>query len=414
MSYPINFWYGIPKNYINEYRITEAAQAGFNIIECRYDTETNKQVLKWCETHGLKAYLWDDRMYKAIAGEDGWERYLDSMIDEYKDFPALDRYFIKDEPVGTQFPMLERIASYLHEHDKKHGFYINLLPIHAMPEGETYEEHVEDFINMTHPTLLSYDHYCMKKIEADSIETKENEAFFEACVSDECRKRNNTEGIIYKELTTGGYFENLEFIRNKANKYSIDWMIIILLSEHWHYRKLCEAEIRFEVFTALAYGSSQLSYFTYWTPGTAHTEPWSYHHAIISADGEKDENYYIVSRINNEIQTLMQAVGNSKNLEVFHVGSETDPLCKNFTNFEDVRHIGGGKFVAGFFEDGKFILANKDFHFAAYAEISLGNKKLLQKYSKSRKVWENISQNSDCTVFIGAGDGELFRVVDTL
>lgn len=411
MAYPINFWYGIPKQYINEYRIIEAAQAGFNIIECRYDTETNKQVLKWCERHGLKAYLWDDRMYTAIAGKDGWESSLDSMINEYKDFPALDRYFIKDEPVGSQFQMLQRISSYLYEHDKKHGFYINLLPIHAMPEGETYEEHVENFINMTHPTLLSYDHYCMKKIQVDSIESNDDKEFYEACVSDECRKRNNTENAIYKELTTDRYFENLEFIRNKANKYSISWMIIILLAEHWHYRKLRESEIRFEVFTALAYGTSQISYFTYWTPGSAHTEPWSYHHAIISSDGEKEENYYIVSRINKEIDALMQAIGQSENLDVFHVGEETDHLCKKFEGYENVKQIRGGRFVVGFFENAKFILSNKDFHSGTHAKISLDNENILQKYSKSRKVWENISSSSECTVFIGSGDGELFRVI---
>ena len=66
MSFPINFWYGIRPDFISRERLCEAKEAGFNIIECRYDTKTNKMVLKWCHELGLKAYLWDDRIKDAI------------------------------------------------------------------------------------------------------------------------------------------------------------------------------------------------------------------------------------------------------------------------------------------------------------------------------------------------------------
>ncbi len=410
MSYPINFWYGIPKEFISRERIEEAAAAGFNIIECRYDTETNKKVLNWCEDLGIKAYLWDDRMSAAIREDEGWQSSLDEMIEDYKNYPALDRYFIKDEPVGAQFPMLQRISGYLSEHDKNHGFYINLLPIHAMPPEETYEEHVEKFLDMIKPSLLSYDHYCMGKKEIPSYPADTTLPFFEARVSEECRERNHTEHVLYAEETTSGYFNNLEFIRKKARERNIDWMIIILLSEHWHYRQLTEPEIRWEVFTALAYGSSQLSYFTYWTPGLSHNEPWSYHHALISSDGKKDENYYIVQRINKEIQSIMSETDSSRSLEVFHIGDEKDTMTVPFRPCYGISGIDGGNFVVGFFESGKMILVNKDFHSCAYAKIKTDPGKKLEKFSKSRKVWDTIPCSGEYAIPLSAGDGELFRI----
>ncbi len=411
MTYPINFWYGIPKAFISRERLAEAAEAGFTIIECRYDTETNKQVLSFCEELGLKAYLWDDRMYAAISGSDGWEARLDSMFAEYRDYPALDRYFIKDEPIAEHFPMLQRIADYITAHDPAHGFYINLLPNVAMPQGETYETHVEQFLQMVKPTLLSYDHYCMKKREVSAEERAKIPAFLEARVSGACRERNNTQSVIYEEMTTPAYFDNLELIRRKAREHGIDWMIIILLSEHWHYRQLTEAEIRWEVFTALAYGSSQLSYFTYWTPGVNHSEPWSYHHALIEADGTRDENYAIVKRINREIQAVMGALDGAASTAVYHVGAETDTLCIPFTAYNDILDISGGRFVAGFFADGKFILANKDFHNSATARIR--SEKPLLQFSKARNTWDALPQKDGVTaVFLSSGDGELLRTAE--
>lgn len=410
MAYPINFWYGIRPEFICRERVAEAAEAGFTIIECRYDTETNKKVLTWCEELGLRAYLWDNRMADAINETEGWQATLDSMIADYADFPALDRYFIKDEPVEGHFPMLARIADYLREHDPAHSFYVNLLPNAAVPGGKCNSDaHIAQYLEMVKPTLLSYDHYCLCKTEtsADELYAK---GLREARVSAECRERNNTHGVVYAELDRPDYYDNLEQIRAHAKGAGIPWMIIILLVEHWGYRYLSKAELRWEVFTALAYGSSQISYFTYWTPGVAHTEPWSYHHGIIEADGTRGEKYPIVKRINREIQAVMTEIGDAQSTAVFHVGKERDPLPVPFTPYGGIDAIEGGKFVVGFFEGGYMMLANKDFRAEAFAKIKTD--KVLCKFSKSRGVWDKMSCTEDGTyvVHLHAGDGELLRI----
>lgn len=410
MAYPINFWYGIRPEFICRERVVEAAEAGFTVIECRYDTETNKKVLSWCEELGLRAYLWDDRMHAAIAETEGWQASLDGMIADYTDFPALDRYFIKDEPIEAQFPMLARIGDYLRAHDPKHGFYVNLLPNAAVPGGKgNSDAHIAQYLDLVKPSLLSYDHYCLCKREV-SAELLHAEGLREARVSPECRERNKTHAVVYTEHDRPDYYDNLEQIRTHAKGAGIPWMIIILLVEHWGYRYLTEAELRWEVFTALAYGSSQISYFTYWTPGVGHSEPWSYHHGIIESDGTRGEKYPIVKRINAEIQAVMSEIGDAQSTAVFHVGAELDSLPVPFAPYGGIDAIEGGRFVAGFFEDGKLILANKDFHSEAFAKIKTD--KTLYKFSKSRGTWDTLSRTADgaYTVHLRAGDGELLRI----
>lgn len=410
MRYPINFWYGIRPEFVCRERICEAAEAGFTFIECRYDTKTNKKVLRWCEELGLRAYVWDGRMAAAINETEGWQRALDEMVADYADFPALDRFFIKDEPIEAQFPMLARIADYFRTHHPEADFYVNLLPNAAVPGGKKNSDaHIAQYLEAVKPTLLSYDHYCLCKQEMP-VGQLYAEGLREARVSNECRERNSTQKLLYAEYDRPDYYDNLEQIRAHARAAGIPWMIIILLVEHWGYRYLTEAELRWEVFTALAYGSSQISYFTYWTPGVSHDEPWSYHHGIIEADGTRGEKYPIVKQINSEIQAMMGEIGTAESLAVFHVGEERDPLPVQFTSFGGIDVIEGGRFVAGFFESGYLMLANKDFHSEAFAKIK--TEKTLYKFSKSRDAWDMMPRTPDgyYTVHLRAGDGELIRI----
>ncbi|MBQ9151452.1 MAG: hypothetical protein IJX72_04315, partial [Clostridia bacterium] len=393
--YPITYWYGIRPEFLSKERLIEAKEAGFTVIECSYGTETNKKVLKWCEELGLKANVGDPRVGKALAAEEGWEQGLLDMIADYADYPAVNRFFMRDEPLDDYFPTLGRVADFIHTHDPKHGEYINLLPYHAVPpaEGEgftqRYQRHIDNFFDVVHPTILSYDHYNLKKEEVDSLE-----GHTPARVSDENRIRNGWEDKKFAAVTTPYYYNNLELIRENAMKRGVPWMDIILLVEHWHYRWPTEAEVRWEAFTALAYGSTALSYFTYWTPGTAHTEPWSYHNGIILSDGTRGEKYEIVKRINADLQALYAGIcgeGEMTSEAVCHVGEEADELAKPFAGHgkytaiygEDIE---GGRLVAGFFAGDKCMLVNKDFEQAVTVTVQTDGK--LEKLNKTTGAWE--------------------------
>ncbi len=421
MSYPITYWYGIRREYLSKERLMEAMEAGFNLIECDYDRDTNLQVLAWCAELGIKANVRDRRIDNALAGHEGWEERLDEMFADYAPYTAtINRFFVRDEPLDDYFPTLGRVADYLNTHDPAHGEYINLLPYHAVPpaEGEDftarYQRHIDAYCDMVHPTILSYDHYNLKFKEVESLEGE-----IEAVVSDENRARNGWEGKLFAAWDDYYYYNNIEMIRSNAQKRGLPWMDIILLVEHWHYRLPSEAEVRWEAFTALAYGSTALSYFTYWTPGAAHTEPWSYHHGIILTDGSRGEKFEIVKAINADLQAMYAGLtlplpGETNtptamiSKEVHHVGPEpaTNDLVRPFAAYGKLTAIDGdgARLIVGHFDGDRFILVNKDY--TTPITVTLTTDGMLYHLNKDTTTWEIVSN----VVTLAAGDGELYAV----
>ena len=421
MSFPITYWYGIRKEFLSKERLMEAKEAGFNLIECAYDPETNKQVLAWCEELGLRANVQDPRMGTALAGNDGWEAALDDMIADYKGCKAVNRFFMRDEPVDEYFPVLGRVARYLHEHDPDHGEYVNFLPHHAVPQIEgmdmfaRYNLHMDRYISEVNPSLLSYDHYSLSFRQVDDLIGKKP-----ARLSEENLKRNGWEDRLHEAVDGKGFYDNLMLVRNKALEIGVPWMSIILLVEHWHYRWPTEGEVRWEAFTAFSHGVSALSYFTYWTPGTAHTEPWSYHNGIILADGTRGEKYEIVKAINADLQSLytgLEAPLNGvppedphKSVAVYHTGEEADALAIPFAPFAKLTAVttpegAVPRTVVGVFGDGnRFTVVNKDYDAPVTIRFSTADISSLWHWNKADHAWETC--NGDFT--FAPGDGELF------
>lgn len=410
--YPITFWYGIRKEFLTRERLIEAQEAGFNIIECAYDTKTDLQVLAWCRELGLRANVQDPRMDAALAGQPGWEAALDGMIDDYSDCPALSRFFVRDEPMDDYFPTLGRVVDYLHQHDPQHGEYINLLPSVAVPPAspERYRQHLRAYLDMVHPQILSYDHYNLMWREVPVLGDLP-----EAAISEENRVRNGWEDKIFEAYDRAGYYDNMEMIREAASEAGIPWMTIILLVEHWGYRLPSEGELRWEAFNALTYGSTGLSYFTYWTPGVGHNEPWSYHNGIILSDGTRGEKYEIVKAINYELQVLYRglteplpgestAPGEILSEAVFHVGEEVDGLVRPFRGYGPIRELIGGRFVVGFMAGGRMMVTSKD-HDAPQTLHIVSDRPLLCLDKQSGR-WAPCPD----TIAFAPGDGQLFAV----
>ncbi len=411
MTYPITFWYGIPRDFLNnqteiEQRVSEAAAAGMTVMECRYDKETNQQFLKVCETYQVRANLYDERIGDAYRGAEGWEKGLAEMMEDYRDYPALLYYFVKDEPVDTDFPALSRVVDFLRERDPSHPAYINLLPNKALGTNEAYMRHVNAYLDAVRPEILSYDHYNLMKREVERLDDLP-----EAPVSNACRKANGWETAIFEQYDREGFYDNLEIIRSEARKRNIPWMTILLLVEHWHYRLPEEGELRWEVFQALAYGSKMISYFTYWTPDRKYNqEPWTYHNAIINADGTRNEKYDIVKRINADLAKLGNYIHSAESMEVFHVGSEPgELLIRPFHGYGRVTKVEANGITLGFFDNNSFLAANKNKKEVQRIAISFDGSGL-EHFDKENNRWEPcVCKNGISQATLAPGDGELFR-----
>ena len=350
MSYYITHWCNVPSSFFSEERIKEVIDCGINLVMGSYDVPMNRKAMDYCAKYGAKYMLYDARIGQALGEPERMEELIAALCCDYRDHPALHSYHITDEPSADRFPLLAKIVETFRKYDPNHIAYINLFPNYANAEQlgtPTYEEHLRQFMDIVKPDLLSYDHYHLltpNRPDNPVNITDPREAGIYAAAQ--------------KKTDRAGFYDNIEAIRRFGLEYGIPYMLIILLTEHGPYRYLTRAEISYEIWQTLAYGCSLLSYFTYWTPGD---DPvWHFRNGIISADGEKCEHYWDVQALNRKISPVGEKIAATRSAAVFHVGEEKERVSP-FAGYGRISGITGGRLTVGFFEDGTFVAANKDF-----------------------------------------------------
>jgi len=359
-NYYITYYCGIPAGQINDETMQQVLDCGFNLIQIYMgDVKKNQQLLRYCEEKGVKANVIDYRLGGLVYGE--WEKRLDDpealekivreVCEDYRDYPALHSYNIIDEPESAKFPLIGKIVELVKKYDPNHFCYINLLPNYADPEqwgNATYHEHLQEFIDVVKPAQISYDNYSLltdnRPDEDITITDEETAKAYAANIHREDRK---------------GYFDNLESARAFGLANGIPYMIIVQLTEHGMFRYLIRSEILYEAYQSLVYGCNTLSYFRYWAD-EERPPYWRDQNSCISGDGIVCQHYYDVQAVNAEIRPIGDCIAKTRSEAVFHVGEEADNV-QFFTEYKDIKSITGGRYTVGFFEDGSFLITNKDY-----------------------------------------------------
>jgi len=330
--------------------------------------------------HGLRAMLQDGLLSPATLDDAAKRAQLDALIDRVKGHPALYAYFITDEPSATAFPGLGRLVAYLRERDPAHLAYINLFPTYASNEqlGTTgdvvtaYREHLRQYIEVVKPGLISYDHY----------------HFFKSGDGDQ-------------------YFLNLGMIRQAALDAGLPFLNIIqadTIIESW--RLPNAQELRWLIYTTLAYGGRGISYFTYWGPAA---------YGGLYQDGKRTPLALEVARLNGEVAALSPALMQLDSLGAYHtpplpLGAEAIPA------HSPVQVAAEGQFVLGLFGPGKptaFMLVNRDYRQGAVARLRLAKGiRGVQEYDRRTRAWRGYAApaGQGLTVHLEPGDGRLFRL----
>ena len=363
-EFPISFWCGPPEEFLTRARFQEIKDAGFThaMPPCGGpDTpQYNRKTLEFCRQVGLKAYIADGRLTSAINAPDAKEK-LDALVEDYKSYPALAGYFLGDEPSATAFPGLAKVVDYLREKDPQHPVFVNLLPNYASPEQlgtATYEEYLSRFLREVKPFLLSYDHY-----------------FFVV---------GGADGALF--------FPNLAAARKASLESKTPFQQIVQSTEFGSQRRPNEGELRYEAMQTLAYGGQSLMWFTYWQPTKDKSFEWK--HSMIDGDGVRDEQYYLVKKVNRELRVLGAPLLGATSLSVFHDG-KVQPGGALHTD-EPIRVAGKGDFTIGTFRgaDGKtlVLITNADYknEVTSDFQVSAGRKKV-QLLNASTRAWNYVS-----------------------
>lgn len=353
--------------------------------------------------HGLRAMLTSDLLNPATLENPTRRAKLDALINRVKNHPALEAYFLTDEPGAGAFPGLGKLVAYLRNRDPAHLAYINLFPTYANQQqlGVTadaaarervgipnnfagvgtnnktvlaYQNHLKKYLEIVKPDLISYDHY-----------------------------------HFLKQSDGNQYFLNLGLIRKASLEAKKPFLNIIQASTVERSWRLPNAqELRFLVFTTMAYGGRGISYFLYWGPKAQ---------GGLYQDGKPSPLAREAAALNAEIRRFGPVLLTLESKGVYH----TAPLPYGATAVPPtapVQFQGPGEFVLGLFgKEGKttaLLVVNRNDHQSATATLKIGLPgDRIQELDRRTGQWtegEKPGTNRVLKVKLAPGDGRMFRV----
>ncbi|HPO14552.1 MAG TPA: beta-galactosidase [Candidatus Hydrogenedentes bacterium] len=283
----ISYWVDPPIDGNEDQYYKDLKEAGFTVALGAFGArtpETVKRQLELCEKYDLKALVWS----------------RDAMEGAYPESPACWGYMIVDEPNVTQYPELRsRVDEIRAKRPGKLGF-INLFPDYATYEqlgfakdesgvtnANAYNEYVKRFTEQIDPDLICMDHYPVMRPDND--------------------------GRFY-------YCRNLSVMRKYSLQKGIPFWNFFNTQVHGTHTDPTEAQLRWQVYTSLAYGAKGVLYFCYWTPSG-----FGKCYSLITPDGRKTRHYYQAQRINAAIGKLGPVLMELTSTSVGHITKKSNP-----------------------------------------------------------------------------------------
>lgn len=372
MDHIIRTYWGDPPTTKEQVDILEAK--GFTVF---MGWERNLHLLK---DRSIKIMLYNDLFTASTLTDPDKKKELDDFIARVKDNPAVDSYYICDEPAYYQFFELGQIVAYLKKVDPSRLSFINLFPTYTPPSvlcaGETamvaaYKRHLDLFMVQVQPELLSFDHYYAFHYGDDK------------------------EFII-----------NLEFVRESALAGNIPFMQIIQSCsadpESW--RMPTSAELNYMTYATIAYGGLGICFFcVYW-------DERPFYPCLTKEDNPIMNE---ITRINFELKNIESIMTKLTSMKVYH----TTGWCEGCVSYSpDLRVVvKGGQCIVGLFGDGEevshFMVVDKH---TGGGELTIEVKDCtaIEEYNKTTGEWLVYSNDPiHTTLEIKSGEGRLFRLV---
>jgi len=365
----IGFWVAPRTDENLDARYAEIAEANFTFVIGLAGAQNPRPVeeqLKLCEKYDLKALI-------HIDGQP---------IDQLPDGPACWGYSIVDEPSASRFPELRKAVDSIRQSRPGKLSYINLFPNYASPDQlgtRDYDEHVAQFMNVVRPDVLSMDHYPIFKPDADG--------------------RDN-------------YCLNLEVMRRESLAAGIPFWNFFNTMPYGPHTDPTEAQLRWQIFTSLAYGAKGVMYFCYWTP---RGDEFPKGGAILTADGRRTRHYDEAKRINAGLKKLGPTLMKLTSASVHRV--KPSNATPDALTGSPLRKISEGDYLVGVFRhaDGRRAVLLNNYHFAYSAwptlEFDVDASKVVEVSSKTGReepVRDDSPDMPGLQLSLDAGEGRLF------
>ncbi len=355
-SFPIGGWYG-PKD--TEKALRQYLAANFNIAMMwpRGSSERREKAVALAEKLGLPVLLHHQKVDRSPFSK----KVLAEVLEAAKRHPNIVGVLLWDEPSPESFASIADWTAALRAARPDLLPWVNL---HAMkiveeelPGVTQYGPYVDGYVETVKPLVLSYDNYG-------------------------ALRESNDDRFFYKNFEDTYFYHNMAIFRDRSLKYDLPFWGFPLVNPHWTYFTPSEMDIRFQVYSLLAYGAKGLWYFTYDTTeggiSGPNLEGAEIESALVNKDGSVTSRYSIVQRINAEVKALGPTLLGLTSVGIHHLDKpklpgthyledpkETLPLSRDPLPQDGyLTKVTGGRPLVGLFEDGEgseyFLVMNKN------------------------------------------------------
>ena len=320
---PIVAWGTLPQDEATAERYLEARDAGFTHLTqwCKTPADA-KRLLGEAEKAGVKLIIGLDAhglKQMSVAAEE--------FTAAAKDSPALEYYYITDEPHVNSAEAIGECVKRYKELDPVHPCYVNLFGAHCDRWGrndkarqkkysgcDTLEEYLSRLYDVIPLEMVSFDFYPLL-----SYKPLQDGDF-----------RLHGRRVFMKER----WYETLEKESALARQRNIPLCAFAMASAHRHYRANdypvpTMAHLRLQQYSNLAYGAQILQYFRYYTPKNRE-ERHGFNNAPIVSSGKRSPVFDLVREMNKEIQARAFVFTGAKVQGVWHTGLDIPLGTKRF------------------------------------------------------------------------------------
>lgn len=266
---------------LKQYKVIKKANVDYiqNVLGSLLDTEErNLEMLRLAGECGLEMYVADPRV-------NGTREEIGAMVNTYRNYPATSGYYVVDEPDIKGMEAAAKKYQTILSFDKQAIPYVNLLPQWAESDYATYVNQWIETCGKENLKYLSFDCYPFM-VDGSFRDT---------------------------------YYQNLDVIRLAGLKNSVKTSCYLQsIGIPKVYRRPSEADMRFNVYSSLAYGIKNAVWFTYWTP-TGRGEKFT--NAIIDSCGNKTDLYVPFQQLNHQMKQLGKTLIGLDAQDVYHTGT---------------------------------------------------------------------------------------------
>lgn len=216
-------------------------------------------------------------------------------VNKYKDNPIVGGWSLIDEPRFNQLDNLQKYYKKIAKADSMHIIHMNLvgsnIPVFTgnLPDYNSYLKYIQDIFS---PVLWSYDMYPLSVYKG---RIKVSYDLFYSDLQKYADMSKNTGRPFW------AYCQSMAF-RNSVVERPV----------------AKESYLRFEAFSALAYGAQGIVYWTYSLRKSTPSE--EYISALVDLKGNRSKEWYTAQRVNREIKLFSPIFTNCRMVDCRHTG----------------------------------------------------------------------------------------------